>query len=37
MATGDTVMKANSKEDELVDIHLQENYEKIIKNLGWEE
>ena len=37
MATGDTVMKANSKEDELVDIHLQENYEKIIKNLDWEE
>ena len=37
MATGDTVMKANSKEDALVDIHLQENYEKIIKNLDWEE
>ena len=37
MATGDTVMKANSKEEELVDIHLQENYEKILKHLGWEE
>ena len=37
MATGDTVMKANSKEEELVDIHLQENYEKILKNLDWEE
>ena len=37
MATGDTVMKANSKEEELVDIHLQENYEKILKCLDWEE
>ena len=37
MATGDAVMKANSKEEELVDIHLQENYEKILKNLDWEE
>ena len=37
MATGDTVMKANSKEEDLVDIHLQENYEKILKCLGWEE
>ena len=37
MATGDTVMKANSKEEDLVDIHLQENYEKILKCLDWEE
>ena len=37
LSTGDTVMKANSKEEELVDIHLQENYEKILKNLDWEE
>lgn len=37
MATGDTVMKANSKEEELVDIHLQEDYEKILKCLDWEE
>ena len=37
LSTGDAVMKANSKEDELVDIHLQENYEKILKNLDWEE
>ena len=37
MATGDIVMKANSKEEELVDIHLQENYEKILKHLDWEE
>ena len=37
LSTGDVVMKANSKEDELVDIHLQENYEKILKNLDWEE
>ena len=37
LSTGDTVMKANSKEEELVDIHLQENYEKILKCLDWEE
>lgn len=37
MATGDTVMKANSKEYELVDIHLQENYQAVLKNLDWEE
>ena len=37
IATGDTVMKANSKEYELVDIHLQENYQAVIKNLDWKE
>ena len=36
-ATGDVVKKANSKEYELVDIHLQENYQAVLKNLDWEE
>ena len=37
LSTGDEVKKANSKETDLVDINLQENYEKILKCLGWEE
>ena len=36
-ATSDKVLKANSKEEELLDINLEENYKKILKNLGWEE
>ena len=35
LSTGDTVMKANSKEEELVDIHLQENYQEILEKLNW--
>ena len=34
-ATGDVVKKANSKEEELMDINLEENYRKILDNLGW--
>lgn len=34
-ATGDVVKKANSKEEELIDINLKENYRKILDNLGW--
>lgn len=37
MATGDTVMKANSKEYELIDVNLEENYQTVLKNLDWEE
>ena len=37
MATGDTVMKANSKEYELIDVNLEENYQAVLKNLDWEE
>ena len=37
MATGDVVMKANSKEEELIDVNLQKNYEKILERLDWEE
>ena len=36
LSTGDVVMKANSKEEELVDIDLQKNYEKVLERLGWE-
>ena len=36
-ATSDKVLKANSKEEELIDVNLEENYKKILKNLGWEE
>ena len=36
LSTGDVVMKANSKEEELVDIDLQKNYEKVLEHLGWE-
>ena len=35
MATGDTVMKANSKPDELVDIDLEKNYQEILEKLNW--
>ena len=35
-ATKDVVLKANSKEEELLDINLEENYKKILNNLGWE-
>lgn len=35
-ATSDEVLKANSKPEELVDVNLEENYKKILKNLGWE-
>ena len=34
-ATGDVVKRANSKEEELMDIDLEENYRKILDNLGW--
>ena len=37
MATGDVVMKANSKEEELIDVNLQKNYEKVLERLDWEE
>lgn len=37
MATGDIVMKANSKEYELIDVNLEENYQTVLKNLDWEE
>ena len=37
MATRDTVMKANSKEYELIDVNLEENYQAVLKNLDWEE
>ena len=37
MATGDVVMKANSKEEKLIDVNLQKNYEKILERLDWEE
>ena len=36
-ATSDKVLKANSKEEELLDINLEENYKKILKCLDWEE
>ena len=36
-ATGDIVLKANSKPEDLVDVDLEENYRRILKNLGWEE
>ena len=36
-ATGDIVLKANSKPEELVDVDLENNYRRILKNLGWEE
>ena len=36
-ATADKVLKANSKPEELVDIDLENNYKRILKNLGWEE
>ena len=35
-ATKDVVLKANSKEEDLLDINLEENYKKILNNLGWE-
>ena len=34
-ATGDKVFKANTKKDELIDLTLEENYDKILMNLGW--
>ena len=37
MATGDKVKKANSKEYELIDVNLEENYRAVLKHLGWEE
>lgn len=36
-ATSDKVLKANSKPDELVDVDLENNYRRILKNLDWEE
>ena len=36
-ATGDSVLKDNSTHEELMDINLEENYKKILNNLGWEE
>ena len=35
MATGDKIFKANTKKDELIDLTLEENYDKILMNLGW--
>ena len=35
MATGDKVFKANTKHEELIDVNLEENYNRILKNLGW--
>ena len=35
MATSDTVMKANSKETDLIDINLEENYQEILEKLNW--
>ena len=37
MATSDEVLKANSKPEELIDVDLENNYKRILKNLGWEE
>lgn len=37
LSTGDSVLKANSTHEELMDINLEENYKKILNNLGWEE
>ena len=34
-ATGDVVLKANSKHEDLVDTNLEKNYNKILNNLGW--
>ena len=34
-ATGDKVFKANTKHEELIDVNLEENYNRILKNLGW--
>ena len=37
MATGDEVKGANTKEYELIDVNLEENYQAVLKHLGWEE
>ena len=37
MATGDKVKGANTKEYELIDVNLEENYQAVLKHLGWEE
>lgn len=37
MATGDEVKGANTKEYELIDVNLEENYQAVLKNLDWEE
>lgn len=37
MATGDKVKGANTKEYELIDVNLEENYQVVLKNLDWEE
>ena len=37
MATGDEVKGANTKEYELIDVNLEENYQTVLKNLDWEE
>ena len=37
MATGDIVKRAVSKEEELIDVNLEENYQAVLKHLGWEE
>ena len=34
-ATGDVVMKANSKEEELIDLNCKENFQKILEKLNW--
>lgn len=34
-ATGDKVLKANSTHEDLIDVNLEENYNKILDNLGW--
>ena len=37
MATGDIVKRAVSKEEELIDVNSEENYQAVLKHLGWEE
>ena len=37
MATVDEVKGANTKEYELIDVNLEENYQAVLKNLDWEE
>lgn len=34
-ATGDTVLKANSTHEDLIDVNLEENYNRVLDKLGW--
>lgn len=36
LSTGDVVMKASATHEDLIDTNLEENYKKILNNLGWE-